>query len=145
MHRRAFRGLSRPAQGPPIPKRRKFCATSTPFVIRNTFTATFCCLEKNSDVSPSAKQHYKLSCEGLGKKHLPLDKDGNHQHVKTELEKILPRLKAANGKFQLYRTISGGSGSRALHKLPIGPEGYTTKWRSDDMAIGSACLYIVPF
>ncbi len=96
-------------------------------------------------MSPNAKEHYRLSCEGLGKKRLPLNKDGNHQHVKTELEKIFPRLKVAGGKFQLFRTIGGGSGKRSLHKIPIGPQGYTTKWLSDDMAVGGACLYIVPF
>ena len=96
-------------------------------------------------MSPNAKEHYRLSCEGLGKKRLPLDKDGNHQHVKTELEKIFPRLKVAEGKFQLFRTIGGGSGKRSLHKIPIGPQGYTIKWLSDDTAVGGTCLYIVPF
>ena len=74
-----------------------------------------------------------------------MDKDGNHEHVKTELEKIFPRLKMVGGKFQLFRTIGGGSGKRQLHKVPIGPQGYTTKWLGDDMAVGGACLYIVPF
>ena len=114
-------------------------------MIRNTFTATFCCLDDNTELSPNAKEQYTLSCEGLGKKRLPLDKDSNHQQVREELEKTFPRLKVAGGKYQLYRTVGGGSGKRPLHKIPIGPKGNTTKWLCDDMAVGTACLYIVPF
>ena len=138
--------MSRPSQGLPVPKRRKIATgTSTPFYIKNTYTATFCCLDQNSEVSPSTKEQYVLSCNGLGKKRHSLDKDGNHAYIQAELEKVFPRLKAAGGKFQLYRTIGGGSGKRDLHKIPMGPLGYTTKWLSDDRAIGTACMYVVPF
>lgn len=138
--------MSRPSQGLPVPKRRKIATgTSTPLYIKNSYTATFCCLDQNSEVSPSTKEQYVLSCNGLGKKRHSLNKDGNHTYIQAELEKVFPRLKAVGGKFQLYRTIGGGSGKRDLHKIPMGPLGYTTKWLSDDRAIGAACIYVVPF
>ena len=119
----------------PVPKRRKIAtATSTPFYIKNTYTATFCRLDQNSEVLPSTKEQYSLSCNSVGKKRHSLDKDGNHTYIKAELEKVFSRLKAVGGNFQLYRIMEGGSGKRDLHKTPMGPQGYTTKWLSDDRA-----------
>ncbi len=47
-----------------------------------------------------------------GKKRQSLDKDGNHDYIRAELEKNFPRLKQAGGKFMLYRNIGGGSGKK---------------------------------
>ena len=47
-----------------------------------------------------------------GKKRQSLDKDGNHDYIRAELEKNFPRLKQAGGKFMLYCNIGGGSGKK---------------------------------
>ena len=65
--RRAFPALSRPSLATSVPKKRKLSATYTPFAVKNTYTATFCCLDENSELSPNAKELYALSCNGLGK------------------------------------------------------------------------------
>ena len=144
--RHAFPALSRPSLTTSVSKKRKLSATYTPFAVKNTYTATFCCLDENSELSPNAKELVcSLSCNGLGKKRHSLDKDGNHDYVKAELGKIFPRLSHANGKFMLLRTVGGDSGKRLLHKIPIGPKGYSTVWLCDQMAIGTACMYVVPY
>lgn len=141
-YRRAFPALSRPARGQ-IKKREQ--STQKILFVRNTFTGTFCCLADNGTVTPNYKELYTLSWHGLGKKrHTFESKDGDHKYLQTELEKLFPRLKAANGKFQLYRTLGGGSGRRSLHKIPMGPQGYTINWLRENIAIGSACIYVVP-
>ena len=98
-YRRAFPALSRPARGQ-IKKREQ--STQKILFVRNTFTGTFCCLADNGTVTPNSKELYTLSWHGLGKKrHTFESKDGDHKYLQTELEKLFPRLKAANGKFQL--------------------------------------------
>ena len=39
----------------------------------------------------------------------------------------------------------GGSGQRSLHKIPLGPQGHTIKRLQENIAIGAACNYVVPF
>ena len=77
-------------------------------------------------------------------RHTFESKDGDHKHLQNELEKLFPRLKAANGKFQLYLTLGGGSGRRSLHNIPMGPQGYTINCLRENITIGSACIYVVP-
>ena len=95
-------------------------------------------------MSPNANEMHHLSCQGLGKKRHTFDKDGDHSYLQNELEKLFPKLKAAKGKFQLYKSLGGGSGRRQLHKIPMGPAGYTIKWLCENVVIGSASIYIVP-
>ena len=88
---------------------------------------------------------YELSCIGLGKKRHAFKKEGDHNYLRKELEALFPKLKAAGGKFLLHRTLGGGSGKRSLHKIPLGPQGYNIKWLQENIAIGAACIYVVPF
>ena len=83
---------------------------------------------------------YDLSCIGLGKKRHAFKK-GDHDYLRKELEAPFPKLKAADGKFLLHRTLGGGSGKRSLHKIPLGPQGYTIKWLQENIAMGAACIY----
>ena len=102
----------------PVPKRRKIAtATSTPFYIKNTYTATFCRLDQNSEVLPSTKEQYALSCNSVGKKRHSLDKDGNHTYIKAELEKVFSRLKAVGGNFQLYRIMEEVGNGISIKRL----------------------------
>ena len=88
---------------------------------------------------------YDLSCIGLGKKRHAFKKEGDHNYLGKELEALFPKLKAADGKFLLHRTLGGGIGKRSLHKIPLGPQGNTIKWLQENIAIGAACIYVVPF
>lgn len=142
--RHAFPAFSRPPGGRPVPRRRETCTTTRTFVVHNTFTAAFGCLKSSSTVSPNANEMHELSCQGLGKKRHTVDKDGERTYLRKELEKLYPKLKAARGKFQLYKSLSGGSGRRALHKIPMGPAGYSIKWLCENVMIGSANIYVMP-
>ena len=93
IYRRAFPALSRPSQGIPVPKPNN-----------NTYTATFCCLGRNSKFGPSTKEQYALSCNGLGKKRHSLDKDGSHQYVQAE--KISSWKKFSQGQRQLVENFN---------------------------------------
>ena len=95
-------------------------------------------------MSPDANEMHHLSCQGLGKKRHTFDKDGDHSYLQNELVKLFPKLKTAKGKFQLYKTLGGGSGRQQLHKIPMGPAGYTIKWLCENVVIGSASIYVVP-
>ena len=137
--------LSRPSLTTSVPKKQKLSATYSSFTVKNTYPATFCCLDENSELSPNARELYALSCNGLGKKHLSLDKDGNRDYVKAELENFFPRLSHANGKFMLFHTVSGGSRKQLIHKIPVAPKGYSTVWLCGQMTSGTACMHAVPF
>ena len=89
-----------------------------------------------------------MSCPALvwEKKWHAFKKEGDYNYLRKELEAPFPKLKAADRKFLLHWTLGGGSGKRSLHKIPLGPQGYTIKWLQENkIAIGAACIYVVSF
>ena len=64
----------------PVPRGRETCTATRDFVVRDTYTATLCCLKSSSTVSPYANEMQQFSSQGLGKKRHTFDKDGDHSH-----------------------------------------------------------------
>ena len=100
--------------------------TPVSFTPLETWTHDVCMLARcDENTTPSRERMEVLMKAGLGKMKLVFpNKTANHSEVSSFLNEKFPRLKDGGG-FEVLRAVGGGGGSRALHIIPPGKDGYS--------------------
>ncbi|XP_049318755.1 G2/M phase-specific E3 ubiquitin-protein ligase isoform X2 [Astyanax mexicanus] len=100
-------------------------------------------LNRNSELTPTSSEEFEFAQAGLGKRHLTMLKDMNHDEIFELLQIEYPKMKGLTGGWLLYKA-TGGQGRRRLIMIPPDSNGYTGSLIRSVTGAGKSILYIVP-
>lgn len=100
------------------------------FTPLETWTHDICVLGRcDESHTPSRERNEVLVNAGLGKMKLVFpDKKAKHDDVEKFLVEKFPRLNDGGG-FEVLRAHGGGGGTRPLHLVPPGKDGYSLPYK----------------
>uniref|UniRef100_A0AAZ1XJZ7 HECT domain-containing protein n=1 Tax=Oreochromis aureus TaxID=47969 RepID=A0AAZ1XJZ7_OREAU len=90
-----------------------------------------------------SNSEFQLAQAGLGKRHLTMSRDMNHEELFGLLQSEYPKMQGLTGGWLLYKA-TGGQGKRKLTLVPPDSEGYTGTLIRSMTGNGKNLLYIVP-
>uniref|UniRef100_A0AAZ1XDB4 HECT domain-containing protein n=1 Tax=Oreochromis aureus TaxID=47969 RepID=A0AAZ1XDB4_OREAU len=93
--------------------------------------------------TPTSSEEFQLAQAGLGKRHLTMSRDMNHEELFGLLQSEYPKMQGLTGGWLLYKA-TGGQGKRKLTLVPPDSEGYTGTLIRSMTGNGKNLLYIVP-
>lgn len=128
----------------PKPKRPRLQGyTPVSFTPLETWTHDVCMLARcDENTTPGRDRMEVLMRAGLGKMKLVFpNKKATHSEVCSFLNEKFPRLKDGGG-FEVLRAVGGGGGSRALHIIPPGKDGYSLPYIKERFS--QAAVYMRP-
>uniref|UniRef100_A0A3B1J5C8 HECT domain-containing protein n=1 Tax=Astyanax mexicanus TaxID=7994 RepID=A0A3B1J5C8_ASTMX len=94
-------------------------------------------------LTPTSSEEFEFAQAGLGKRHLTMLKDMNHDEIFELLQIEYPKMKGLTGGWLLYKA-TGGQGRRRLIMIPPDSNGYTGSLIRSVTGAGKSILYIVP-
>ena len=111
------------------------------FKPKQSWTHLFICFaNKDVETVPTRPEKSELNDAGLEEQKIVFsNNNGSFAHVRSTLEKVVPKIKNLDGRFEILRTTSA---RRFLSAIPIPPLGYTFPALKD--GLGHATAYIRP-
>ena len=97
-----------------------------------------CLANKDAETVPTRPEKSELNDAGLEEQKIVFsNKNGSFAHVRSTLEKVVPKMKDLDGRFEILKTTSA---QRFLSAIPIPPLGYIVPVLKDGLDHATAYI-----